>query len=241
MTQRIAIGSVLPSSNRVVERATAAILRHLPDVDGCYARIPYAPDGSGQPEGEYDVASYATAARLLGHAGVAAVAWNGTRGAALGLGQDRALVAAMARAAGCAATTTALHAAEVLGRLGARRIAFVMPGAAADAAGHGAGFAPEGIATVAARGLGCTDNLAAAAVAPEAIAGAARALATEAAPDAILVWSTNLPGLPLMAPLEAELGLPVLDSAAIGVAGLLAAAGVATAPLAALGRVFAIP
>ncbi len=234
----IAIGTILPSSNRVVERTTAAILRHLPAVDGCYARIPYAPDGSGQPQGAYDAASYATAARLLAHAGVGAVCWNGTRGASLGLDADRALARDLAAIAGCPATTTPLFAVQALRRLAARRIAFIMPGEAGDAAAHGAGFAPEGIATTGARGLGCTDNLSAAAVDPAAIMQAARALATEARPDAILVWSTNLPGLDCMAPLEAELGLAVLDSAALGVAALLDAAGVATAPLAGLGRLF---
>lgn len=238
---RIAIGSIVPSSNRVVERTTAAILRHLPGVDSCIARIPYAPDGSGQPAGAYDAASYAEAARLLGHAGVTAVAWNGTRGAALGLAKDRALVALMAGAAGCPATTTALFTAEVLGRLGARRIAILAPGATMEADAHAVGFAAAGFATVATRGLGCRDNLAAAAVAPSTMAAAVRALAIEAAPDAILVWSTNLPGFDAMAPLEAELGIPVLDSAATGLAGLLAMAGVAAAPLAPLGRIFAAP
>lgn len=236
---RTAIGTILPSSNRVVERATAAILRHLPGVDACFARIRHAPDGSGQPADGYDAAGYAEAAALLGHAGVAAVAWNGSRGAALGLDHDRALVGLMARAAGCPAVTTALAAAATLVRLRARRIAFVTPGAAADAAAHGAGLAPAGVETVAARGLGCTDNLAAAAVPVAEIMAAARALAAEARPDAILVWSTNLPGLDAMAPLEAELGVAVLDSAALGVAAALAAAGLATAPLVPLGRLFA--
>jgi maleate isomerase len=75
-------------------------------------------------------------------------------------------------------------------------------------------------------------------VADAAIMDAARALAAESAPDAILVWSTNLPGLACMAPLEAELSIPVLDSAALGVAAVLHLAGIDTAPLATLGRVF---
>lgn len=238
---RTAIGTILPSSNRVVERTTAAILRHLPGVDGCAARIPYAPDGSGQPAGAYDTESYATAARLLGHAGVAAVCWNGTRGAALGLAADRALVATLSAEADCRATTTAIFTVALLRRWNIRRVALVMPGAAAESAAHAAGFAAEGIETLAARGLGCPDNLSAAAVPDSAIMDAARALAAESTPDAILVWSTNLPGLPCMAPLEAELGIPVLDSAALGVAALLEGAGVDTAPLTALGRVFATP
>jgi maleate isomerase len=238
---RVALGTILPSSNRVVERTTTAILARLPGVDGCFARIPYAPDGSGQPQDAYDGASYAAAARLLSHAAVAAVCWNGTRGAALGLGADHALSATLSDAAGCPATTTALFAAARLARMGARRIALLLPGAVADATAHAAGFAAAGIATVAARGLDCTDNLAAASVPPGAIMDAARALAAEAAPAAILVWSTNLPGLELMAPLEAELGVPVLDSAALGVAALLDLAGIAAAPLAPFGSLFAPP
>lgn len=225
----------------MVERTTAALLRHLPGIDHCVARIPYAPDGSGQPVGAYDAASYAAAARLLGHAGVAAVCWNGTRGAALGLPADRALVATLATEAQSPATTTAIFTTAWLHRRGARRVALVLPGTAAEGAAHIAGFAAEGIATVAVRALGCPDNLSAAAVAPGAIADAARTLATEAAPDAILVWSTNLPGLDAMAPLEAALAMPVLDSAALGVAALLDLAGIDAAPLGRFGRVFAAP
>ncbi|BDG74655.1 maleate cis-trans isomerase family protein [Roseomonas fluvialis] len=238
---RIAIGTILPSSNRVVERTTAALLRHLPGIDHCAARIPYAPDGSGQPAGAYDAPSYADAARLLGHAGVAAVCWNGTRGAALGLPADRALIASLAAEAHCPATTTAIFTAAWLRRRGARRIALVLPGTVAEGAAHIAGFAAEGIETVAAHGLGCPDNLSAAAVASTAIIDAVHTVATEARPDAILVWSTNLHGLDAMAPLEAALGIPVLDSAALGVAALLDRAGIDTAPLAHFGRVFATP
>ncbi len=75
---------------------------------------------------------------------------------------------------------------------------------------------------------------------PATIAEVVRALAAEGSPDAVLIWSTNLPGFELMAPLEAELGIPVLDSAAVGVAGLLSEAGVPTKALAPLGRVFVI-
>jgi maleate isomerase len=225
----------------VVERTTAALFRHLPGIDHCVARIPYAPDGSGQPAGAYDAASYATAARLLGHAAVAAVCWNGTRGAALGLPADRALAAALSAEAGCPATTTALFATAWLHRRGARRIALILPGTAAEGTAHIAGFAAAGIATVALRALGCPDNLSAAAVDPAAIAAAARALALESTPDAILAWSTNLPGLDAMAPLEAELAIPLLDSAALGLAALLDLAGIDAAPLARFGRLFTAP
>ena len=231
-----------PSAPSCLPRTAWSNAPQLPSCGTCrasflVARIPYAPDGSGQPAGAYDAASYATAARLLGHAGVAAVCWNGTRGAALGLATDRALVATLAAEAGCPATTTAIHTVALLHRLAARRIALVMPGTAAEALADAAGFAAEGITTLATRGLGCPDNLSAAA-GSTAIMVAARALAAECAPDAILVWSTNLPGLACMAPLEAELGHPRRWSAAPGVAALLHLAGIDTSPLARLGRVF---
>ncbi len=238
---RTAIGTIVPSHNRIAERTMATLLRHLPGVDSCIARIPCPPDGSVQPADAYDGGVYENAAWQLGHAGVAAVAWNGVRGGVLGLARDRALVSLIAGAAGCPATTTTLHAAELLGRFGARRIGILVPGSAAEAQAHVAGFAAAGIVTAATRGLGCPDYLAAAEVDPKAIAEAARALAAEAAPDALLIWSSNLPSLKIVAPLEKALGIPVLDGAMVGAAGLLAAAGIATERLASFGRVFALP
>jgi maleate isomerase len=76
-------------------------------------------------------------------------------------------------------------------------------------------------------------------VEPSRIAVLARDLARDAKPDAILLWSTNLPGWETMAPLEAELGIPVLDSAAVGVWACLDAMGIDMAPAAKLGRIFA--
>ncbi len=45
---RLAIGTILPSSNRMVERTLAAILPLFPEVDGCVARIPYWGQGMGR-------------------------------------------------------------------------------------------------------------------------------------------------------------------------------------------------
>lgn len=234
MHERQAIGSIVPSSNRVVERTLAAVLGHFPALDSCVARIPYDGAGLGQPADGYDAESYRHAAWQLGHAKVGVVCWNGTRGATLGRAAERALVARLAEAAGCPATTAFLATTTLLDRLDARRLAFVMPGDPGQAAQAAAGL---GGAMVAARGLGLTDNHAAAAAPPARIAALARELAA-ARPEAILIWSTNLPGVGVMAPLEAELGIPVIDSAAAGVWGCLEAMGVPTAPAAPLGRIF---
>ena len=75
---------------------------------------------------------------------------------------------------------------------------------------------------------------------PAQIAALARDLAKDAKPDAILLWSTNLKGWDVMAPLEAELGIPVLDSASVGVWACLDAIGIDPAPAAKLGRIFTL-
>jgi maleate isomerase len=237
MTRRPAIGSITPSSNRVVERTLAAIMRHFPQVDSCVARITFHGAGIGQPKDRYDAEAYRHAAWQLGHAGVDVVSWNGSRGAALGLDHDRALAAVMAEAAGCRATTASLDVATLLDRLGARRIGMVVPGEAAQGAAVARGFGRE-LAGV--RAMGLTDNFAASVVPPDRIAALAREVAAEG-PDAILIWSTNLAGLDAVAPLEAELGIPVIDSASAGVWGCLAPLGIDLTPAAGLGRIFGVP
>lgn len=232
MTNRSAIGSITPSSNRVVERTLAGIMSAFPAIDSCVARITYYGAGLGQPKDGYDEAAYRQAAWNLGHAGVGVVCWNGTRGAGLGLDADRRLAALMAEAAGCPATTAALATARLLNALGARRIGIVTPGDAADAAA-GLGRTPAGI-----RALGLADNHESAAVPVPRIIALAREVAAEARPEAILLWSTNLPGFEAIAPLEAELGIPVIDAAAAGVWACLREVGADMAPAARFGRIF---
>jgi maleate isomerase len=233
---RRAFGTILPSSNRSVERVTAAILGHFPGLDACFARIPYHGPGIGQPPDAYDAEPFREAARQLGHAAVEAVCWNGSRGAALGLAHDEPLCRAMQEAAGCVATTAALATARLLARLGAGRLGFVVPGEAAYAEEAAAGF---GATLAGVRGFGLTDNLAAAATEPAAIAEAVRAVARER-PDAVLIWSTNLPGWQVVPALEEELGIPVIDSGSAGVWGCLAALGVDPAPARSCGRIFGV-
>ncbi len=237
MTIPPAIGSITPSSNRIVERTLARVLHHVPGVDSCVARITYYGDGIGQPKDGYDEEAYRQAAWNLGHAQVGVVCWNGTRGAGFGLDADRRLAALMAEAAGCPATTAALATGQLLDRFGATRIGIVTPGDVRYAIEAAAGL---GCTLAGVRSLGLTNNHELASVPSARIIEMAREVAADAAPDAILLWSTNLFGLDAMAPLEAALGIPVIDSAAAGVWGCLSQVGADMAGAAPLGRIFTV-
>ena len=234
------LGQIVPSSNRTVERSTEYLLRDTPELGACYARIPYRPDGTGQPDGGYDTAAFRTAAALLADAGVAAISWNGTKGAMDGFAVDRALVEALRGAAGCPVVTVSLDALSVLARLGAGRIGLISQGQPDRTAFIGGQFAAQGYPAVARRSLGLGSNLEAARVTPATLADAVRGCAAEAALDAVLIWGTNLPGLPVVAALEAELGITVVDSCSLGLWGCLAALGMGGGRWAGAGRIFGL-
>ena len=212
----LALGVILPSSNRVVERATEARLAGLPAA-ACYARVPYGAMLKGEA---YDESVFLTAADLLADAGVAALCWNATRGAALGFTPDERLCAAVTRRTGLPMVTTALAARTRIHRDGYRRLGLVVQGGPEEAELVGARFVQAGIAIGVTRTLGITENRLAAAVSPSRLEEAARDAAR--ASEAVLIWSTNLPGWRLPATLD---GVPLLDATSLGTEALLAQAG----------------
>ncbi|GJD51407.1 Maleate isomerase [Methylobacterium crusticola] len=221
----VALGVILPSSNRVVERATEARLSGRADAAACYARVPYhAMTRRGSPA--YDEAVFLDAAHLLADAGVAAIGWNATRGAALGFRPDERLCERLGRRTGLPVVTTALAARDRIRRAGHARVGLLVQGGADEVHLVRGRFADAGVALGPAAGLGVSENRLAAFVPPARLAEAAGALAREGA-DAVLVWSTNLPGWRLPAVVA---GLPLLDATTIGTDALLAAAGLPAPP-----------
>lgn len=222
-----AIGVIVPSSNRIVERVTRSILDDRPGIDACFARVPYA----GHPADGYDMASFRQAARLLAQARPEIIIWNATRGALIGFEPDRRLCAAMEDETGIACATTSLATVDLLRRRNLRRIGLVAQGSDQDGARLKHTFAQEGVEIVVGHNFGITDNFEAASVTPEDIEEQVIRLATVADLDAVLIWSTNLAGHELSARLEQRLGIPVLDSAALGILTALPYATARAAPL----------
>jgi len=88
--QTKAIGTITPSGNVVVERVTTAILADFPEVSGHFSRIPVFGSSDAYKD-DYDWDGMLGAARLLSHANVDVISWNGSKGASLGFDADTVL------------------------------------------------------------------------------------------------------------------------------------------------------
>jgi maleate isomerase len=230
--QRRFVGTITPSGNTVVERITLGIARELPEVSMHFSRTPVFGSSDPSPE-RYASEGLLAAARLLAHVAPDVLVWNGSKGAGIGFEHDRGLVASITAETGVRATTSILGLAELLAARGIRRLGIVTPYSAGSQRKTLDCLAAEGYDCVADTCAGLSDNLSYASVPPERIAAMAREVAA-ARPQAIVCLCTNFPAAVVAAPLEAELGLPVYDSTALGVWHALRLAGVDTAPAAPL-------
>jgi len=230
------VGWITPSANTVVERVTLGILREFPEVSAHFSRTSVV--GATDPfPASYDFDDMLAAARLLGHANLDVIAWNGSKGGSLDFALDHDLVARIEQATGARSTTSTLAIDEVFRGDGVKRFALACPYGDAYRDRIVATFAREGYDCVAARNSGLSDNYSFSRIAPDAIVAMLREVAG-AKPQAIVTFCTNFPAAPLVAEMEDELGVPIYDTVTMAVWGALRMAGVATAPGRAWGRVF---
>lgn len=126
-----------------------------------------------------------------------------------GLAGEAALVAAMQEAGAPAAVTTSGGLLTALKHLGVNRIAAATPYVADLTAGLTSYLAEAGVEVVAAAGLGLTSEIW---MMPYDVT--ARLVRDTDRPDAdaVFISCTNLPTYDVIAPLEAELGKPVLTA-----------------------------
>ncbi|WP_156640053.1 maleate cis-trans isomerase family protein [Bosea sp. PAMC 26642] len=240
MTAEIAIATIVPSGNRTVERVTQAICADLAGVVPLFTRIPVFGDTSPDKAaaGPYDWPVMLQAAQLLSHAQPGAICWNGSKGGDHGFDIDDRLCADIATETGIPAVTAALATLDLLRRLSVTRIALVTPYTQDGQARSIASFAAKGFELAGERHAGLSDNFSYGAVAPDEIAGMARAAASDGAPQAVVIFCTNFNGAPAIAQIEAETGLPVIDSTAAGVWAALKAAGIDAGAVRGWGRMF---
>ena len=215
MTKELAktrLGMLTPSSNTVLEPITAAMLADLPDVSAHFARfrvVKIAMDDDAL--GQFTTAPMIEAARLLADAKVGSICWNGTSSGWLGFDTDRALLAEIEEQTGVPGCSSVLAMNEILEKLGARRIALVTPYLPEIQTRIIDNYTAEGFDVIAERHLDDPGNYSFATYDETQIFDLCRAVAADK-PDAILIFCTNFRGAGVAEAVEAETGIPVLDS-----------------------------
>ena len=234
--QRVFIGTITPSSNIVVEKVTYAILRKFPTVSAHFSRTPVVGDKDPFPD-NYDLDSILFASRLLAHAQLDVICWNGSKGINIGFEKDHHLCKRISVETGVKATTSVLALQEVLQHRNIKRIALVSPYISEYQKKTIASLEREGYQCVAEAHCGLTDNYSYSQVPAHDIARMFRQVA-RSQPEAIISVCTNFPAAPVAPVLEHELNLPIFDTTSLGVWHALKLAGVATTPGQAWGILF---
>lgn len=240
MRTSVRLGMLTPSSNTTLEPVTAAMLAGLPSVSVHFSRfrvteIALTADALAQ----FDDRPILAAAELLAHAKVDVIAWNGTSSGWLGFDADQRLCERIQAATGIRTSTSMLALNEILAATGVKRFGLVTPYIDAVQQRIVANYAGLGIACDAERHLRIQDNFAFSEVSADTLTSLIRAVAAEK-PDAIGIICTNLRAAPLVAALEAELGLPIYDTIATVVWKSLKLAGIDPAWVTGWGRVFGV-
>lgn len=232
------LGMLTPSSNTVLEPLTATMLADLPDVTAHFGRfrvvkISMEEDALGQFTNEPMLA----AADLLADAKVQSICWNGTSSGWLGFETDHALIAEIEARTGVVACSSVLAMNEALERLQAKRIAFVTPYLPDIQAAILENYRRAGFEVVAERHMGDPGNFSFATYSLDEIREMIRGVA-EDKPDAILVYCTNFRGAAAAPEIEAETGIPVIDSVSAALWKSMKVAGADPSRVEGWGRLF---
>ncbi len=237
----VRLGILTPSSNTVLEPLSTAMAAELPNVTLHFSRFRVTEIAlTDAALAQFDEAAVLQAAALLADARVDAIAWSGTSASWLGFDRDAALCRSIHAATGIPATSSILALNEALACSGVQRIGLMTPYRDDVQARIVANYAAIGVECVAERHLRLQDNFSFANVNGAQLEQMCREVA-EAAPQAIAIVCTNLRAAPLVAKLEAALGLPVYDSVATALWKSLCLAGADPALITRWGSLFRLP
>lgn len=232
------LGMLTPSSNTVLEPMTNAILAGLPDVSAHFGRFEVTEIAlSGRALGQFQSVPMVEAARLLSHAKVDTICWNGTSAGWLGFGADEQLAADISAATGIPTCSSVLAINEIFGLTGLRRFALVTPYTDDVQARIVATYRDAGWDCVAEEHLGISVNFDFSEVPESQLADMCRKVA-DADPEAILIFCTNLWGAAIVEELEREIGIPIYDTVSTAVWAALRAVGESPALVQGWGRLF---
>jgi maleate isomerase len=238
MPRPVRLGVLTPSSNTALEPLTCAIAAGVPGCSAHFSRFRVTEIALSQSAlGQFDDSKILAAAELLADAKVDVIGWSGTSSGWLGFEADRRLVERIRERTGVAATTAVLALNELFALRGITRIALVTPYTADVQQRIVENYRRLGIEVVAERHLDIRVNHDFALVEPEALRVLMREVA-EARPQAITTFCTNLRAAALADAVEAELGIPLLDTVSTTVWGQLRAAGADPSTVRGWGQLF---
>lgn len=210
------IGHITPSSNTQLEPLTYAMNRPL---DGRlthhFSRIRVTHLAlETDADAQFGLETMLAGARLLADAPLDAILWNGTSASWRGLENDVALCAAITRETGIAASTSTLAFYRAFRAFGWQRIALAVPYTEDITRDIATEYARQGFPVTGTACLGIRENVAIGAAPADDIRRVLRAAAASR-PDCIAVVCTNFNATALTEEMEAELGIPIVDSIAV--------------------------
>ena len=238
--KRRRIGMLTPSSNTVLEPMAVEILHGLPQVSVHVSRLRVTEISLDDAAlHQFDLDTHLRAASLLADARVDVIGWNGTSASWTGFKGDERLCADIECTHDVAATTAVLAINELLEILKVRRFALISPYIGAVQQRIIENYRDAGYECVAERHFEERVNYAFAEIEEPRIARAVRQVST-ARPEAVVIMCTNLRSAHLVAALEAELGVPILDSVAAFVWKAVRLCGIDTRAITGWGRLFTL-
>ena len=210
------IGHIIPSSNVALEPLTYAmnaslasrVAHHFSRIQVAYLAL------DGGSDAQFQLDRMLTVARLLAEAPLDLLVWNGTSASWRGLDKDLTLCEAILRETGIPATTSTIAFYDAFRAHGWTRIALAVPYTPDVTRQIGVEYERQGLRVTGAASLGLVANVDIGATGPEPIRGLLRDAAASR-PDCIAVVCTNLNATDLLAEMEAELGIPIVDSIAV--------------------------
>ena len=209
---RLRVGMLVPSSNTALEPEVSRLAALVPDLDVHFSRVRVTRISTAPAsDSQFDAEPMSAAATLLGDAKVDVVAWAGTAGSWIGPERETELLSALRLATGAPATTSTVALLAGCQALGIKRVGLVTPYTEDVVTKICGTYGRSGLEVVGEAHLGIADNWSFGNVTPSQIRQLARDVGPHEA-DAVLVVCTNLRGTGVVAELEMELGIPVLDS-----------------------------
>lgn len=227
-----------PSSNTVLEPLAADMVSGLPHVSVHFSRFKVTEIAlSASALDQFNDAEILRAASLLADAKVDVISWIGTSASWLGFERDERLVERIRETTGIDACTCVLAFREIFQRSGIKTVGLVTPYTQDVQNKIIDVWGAEGFDCVAERHLDIRDNFSFGEVTGSRIEEMIRDVAKSGV-EAVAIVCTNLRGAPLVPALEAELGIPIVDSVTATMWKCLMQTGVPAGALAKWGRIF---